>query len=94
MKIGFMEMMVIAIVALVVLGPDKLPIYAHKLGVGLKEFKKATSDLTSDLKENVVDPLNEVAAPLKEAAKPLTDLEQEVKDSLKDVTTSINEIGK
>lgn len=94
MNISFMEIMVICIVALLVLGPDKLPVYAHKLGVGLKEFKKATSDLTSDIKENVVEPLNDVAQPLKDAAKPITDLEENVKDSLKDVTKSINDIGK
>ncbi|BBF43688.1 hypothetical protein lbkm_2376 [Lachnospiraceae bacterium KM106-2] len=94
MNISFMEIMVVCVVALIVLGPDKLPTYAHKLGVGLKEFKKATSDITSDIKENMVEPLNEVAKPLKDAAKPITDFEEEVKESLKDVTNSINKIGK
>ncbi|MDO5292349.1 MAG: twin-arginine translocase TatA/TatE family subunit [bacterium] len=94
MNISFMEIMVICIVALVVLGPDKLPIYAHKLGVGLKEFKKVTSDLTNDIKENMVEPLNEAAKPLKDAVEPLTEIQKEVKESLNDVTKSINDIGK
>lgn len=94
MKISFMEIAVIAIVALIVLGPDKLPVYARKLGVALKEFKKATSSMTEEIKENVVTPLDEAVKPLKEAVEPLTDIEKEVKSSLKDVTKSINNIGK
>ena len=32
MKIGIAEIIVICVIALVVLGPEKLPIYAKKLG--------------------------------------------------------------
>jgi len=94
MKISFMEIVVICLVALVVLGPDKLPIYAQKLGVALKELKKATSSVTDEIKENVVAPLDEAVKPLKEAIEPITEIENEVKNSLKDVTKSINDIGK
>ncbi|MCC8100314.1 MAG: twin-arginine translocase TatA/TatE family subunit [Clostridiales bacterium] len=59
MKIGVMELIVIFIVALVVLGPDKLPEYARKLGAALGEFRKATTTLTSDIKEGVFAPLEE-----------------------------------
>mgnify|MGYP002627565204 CR=1 FL=1 len=40
MKIGAMELIVIFIVALLIIGPDKLPSYAKKLGNAMKEFKK------------------------------------------------------
>lgn len=40
MKIGFTEIIVIFIVALIVIGPDKLPYYARKLGAGLREFSQ------------------------------------------------------
>lgn len=93
MKISFMEIMVICIVALLVLGPDKLPQYAKKLGVALREFKKATNDLSKDIKENVVSPLDDAVKPLKEAVEPLTDIKKDVNDSLNDVTKSINNIG-
>lgn len=94
MKIGFMEIVVVCVVALIVLGPDKLPYYAQKLGVALKEFKKATSSMTEDLKENIVTPLDEAAKPLKEVVEPLTNIEKELNSSLKDVKKSINDIGK
>ena len=37
MKIGTLELIVIAIVALLVIGPNKLPEYAKKLGLAMKE---------------------------------------------------------
>lgn len=94
MKISFMEIVVICFVALIVLGPDKLPVYAQKLGVALKELKKATSSVTDEIKENVVAPLDEAVKPLKDAVEPITEIENEVKATFSDVTKSINNIGK
>ena len=42
MKIGAMELIVIFIVALLVIGPDKLPSYAKKFGNAMREFRKAS----------------------------------------------------
>ena len=50
MRIGVLELMVIFAVALIVLGPDKMPYYARKLGEGLKEFRKVSSEVTKDLR--------------------------------------------
>lgn len=44
MKIGFTELILVAIVAFVVIGPDKLPEYARKLGKMLRELKKYTAE--------------------------------------------------
>ena len=40
-NVGFSEMLVIGIVALVVFGPKKLPEIGRALGRGLREFRKA-----------------------------------------------------
>ena len=61
MKIGIAEIIVICVIALVALGPEKLPIYAKKLGASLKEVKKVTGDLSKDIRENIVEPLDRVA---------------------------------
>jgi len=51
------ELIIILVIALVVIGPKKLPDLAKSLGRGLSEFKKATSEikeglnLDEDLKE-------------------------------------------
>ena len=40
MKIGMMELLVVAVVALIVIGPEKFPTYAKKFGQVLKEIRK------------------------------------------------------
>jgi sec-independent protein translocase protein TatA len=47
--IGMPEMIVILVIALIVIGPQKLPEIAKSLGKGLAEFKRATEDF----RENV-----------------------------------------
>ena len=94
MKIGTLELVVIAIVALLVIGPNKLPEYARKLGQAMREFKKASDSLTKEIKENIVEPLDEVQKPLKEAVAPITEMEKEITGSIKEVTDSVSNIGK
>lgn len=94
MKLGFGEILVICVVALFVIGPDKLPYYAQKLGEALKEVRKATSGISQEIKENIVEPLDEAAKPIKEAVEPLTDLKKEMDASVKDIQKSFNDIGK
>jgi Tat protein translocase TatB subunit len=48
--IGMPELLVILVVALLVLGPKRLPEVAKALGRGLAEFRRATSDLTDELR--------------------------------------------
>lgn len=45
-NIGFSEMMIIAVIALIVIGPKQLPELARTLGRLIGEFRKATDDLT------------------------------------------------
>ena len=94
MKIGIAEIIVICVIALVALGPEKLPIYAKKLGASLKEVKKVTGDLSKDIRENIVEPLDEASAPLKEAIEPIVSLKEDVNKSIDDVTKSFKTIGK
>ena len=54
MKIGFTELLVVFFVALIVIGPDKLPQYAKKFGEALAVFRKATDEATGEIKKNIV----------------------------------------
>jgi sec-independent protein translocase protein TatB len=47
--IGMQELLLILVVALIVLGPKKLPDVAKSLGKALNEFKRATSDIKESL---------------------------------------------
>jgi Tat protein translocase TatB subunit len=55
--IGAPELLVILVVALIVLGPKRLPEVAKALGKGLAEFRRATSDLTDELRgaQNMIE---------------------------------------
>jgi Tat protein translocase TatB subunit len=51
--IGMPELLVIAVIALLVVGPKKLPEIAKALGKGLFEFRKVAQDATDTLKETL-----------------------------------------
>lgn len=93
MKIGAFELVVIFIVALIAIGPDKLPAYAQKLGQALREFRRVSADITKDVHESVIEPLEEAQRPLREAFEPLVELDREVRKNIKDLEKDFKDLG-
>lgn len=56
------ELILILIVALIVFGPGKLPEIGSALGKSIREFRRATSEMTREL----TDSMNEVKRPINE----------------------------
>ena len=52
-RIGFPELMIILVIALIVFGPGKLPSLGKSVGETIKEFKKASSELMNNDKTEV-----------------------------------------
>jgi TatA/E family protein of Tat protein translocase len=52
-SLGFPELIVIFVVALIIFGPRKLPELGRSLGKSINEFKKASNDLRSTLDEEI-----------------------------------------
>jgi TatA/E family protein of Tat protein translocase len=52
-----MEIVVVAIIALIVLGPAKLPDAAKAMGKGVREFKSALSDDPDDERDEPKKPV-------------------------------------
>lgn len=81
--IGMPELLIILAIALIVIGPKKLPDLAKSLGRALNEFKKATRefkdslDIDDDVK-TVKQPFNEISEDLRGA---LTDPPKKKKDT-------------
>ncbi len=72
-NMGMTEMLIIGAIALVVVGPKKLPDIARALGRGMKEFKKATNEFKTTIK----DELNENhTADLREFRDMATDIKK------------------
>ena len=51
--IGMPELLIIMVIALIVIGPQKLPELAKSLGKGLAEFKRATDDFKTSIETTV-----------------------------------------
>ena len=47
--IGLPELIIIMVIALIIIGPNKLPDLARALGKGMAEFKKATQEIKESL---------------------------------------------
>lgn len=71
--IGMPEMLLILAVALIVIGPKKLPDLAKSLGRAMGEFKKATSEIKQSIG---------VDADLKEVKESFTDIQKDIKETV------------
>ena len=52
-SLGIGEIILILVIFLLLFGAKRLPEFARSLGKSLKEFKKATSDITSEIDDAV-----------------------------------------
>ena len=71
--IGPTELIIILVIALIVIGPSKLPDLARALGKGMAEFKKATREIKEsldldedfeDVRKELVDTVSGLNGPL------------------------------
>jgi sec-independent protein translocase protein TatB len=71
---GMPELIIILVIALIVIGPKKLPDLAKALGKGMSEFKKATQEIKGSLnleeelrgaKEDLIDSVSGLDKPAK-----------------------------
>jgi sec-independent protein translocase protein TatA len=53
--IGGTELIVIAVAVLILFGSKKIPEFAKGLGQGIKEFKKATREVTDEIQNTTTD---------------------------------------
>ena len=70
---GMPEIIVILVIALIVIGPKKLPELAKALGKGMSEFKKATQEIKGSL--NVQEDFKEVKNDLVDSVTGLEKIE-------------------
>ncbi|MDB4967703.1 MAG: putative Sec-independent protein translocase protein TatB [Myxococcales bacterium] len=70
--LGMGELVVILAIALIFLGPKRLPDVATTLGKAIRSFRKATRDLTDQLQidDDVKKPLRELQSALRDEPPP------------------------
>ena len=78
--VGFSEMVMIAVVALIVIGPEKLPKVARTLGLLAGRMQRYVSNVKSDIQREM-------------QFEDLQKLQQEIKQGYEQTQTHVNEIG-
>ena len=77
-QLGFSEMLMIFVIALLVFGPKKLPELGKSLGKGIREFKKATEELKANWEDHVKD----IAEPINDAKREIHSMGQNLKNQV------------
>jgi|GEM_PF-388339 len=80
------HLILILVIALIVMGPGKLPDVARGLGKSIRDFKKATSEIRQEISE----PMNEVKQPFVEMKQQVESIKRLPSDSLAGVTSASN----
>jgi sec-independent protein translocase protein TatB len=82
--IGFTELMVIGVVALLIIGPERLPKVARTLGLLLGRAQRYVNDVKSDInREMQLDELKKLQAQVADSARSLEDSVRKEYDSVR-----------
>ncbi|MFO1397985.1 MAG: Sec-independent protein translocase protein TatB [Burkholderiales bacterium] len=85
--IGFSEIVVIAVVALIVIGPERLPKTARTLGHLFGRLQRYVNDVKSDINREIeLDELRKLRTQVQTAA---ADLKSSVESAARDVETGV-----
>ena len=86
--VGYTEAFIIAVVALVVFGPQRLPELAGQAGRWIREFRKMTSDLTGEFEKTIAE-VDDIKDTVRREMKSMMDEVDTVADSVKsDLSTA------
>jgi sec-independent protein translocase protein TatB len=88
--VGLSELMVIAVVALVVIGPERLPKVARTAGLLLGRLQRYVSDVKADINREMQ--LDELKKMQQEISSQVNSLETSVNHEIREVESSVGEI--
>ena len=88
-NLGMQEILLILVIALLIMGPKKLPDLAKALGRAFAEFKRATEDLKKDLNVESMLKVDEIKKAAEDFKKDLN-IENLLKNEAKKVTSALD----
>ena len=86
--VGLSELMVIAVVALVVIGPERLPKVARTAGLLLGRLQRYVSDVKADINREIQ--LDELKKLQQQVTDQVTSMEASVTHEIREVESSMN----
>ena len=96
-NIGFPEMVVIFVLALLIFGPKRLPELGKSLGKGMAEFRRASSDLRNSIEREIESaqiPQNPIAEVVQDMRQAATSAANTATSTLNDVTNPLSDVSK
>jgi sec-independent protein translocase protein TatB len=89
--IGFSELLVIAIVALIVIGPQRLPAVARTLGHLFGRMQRYVNDVKADIsREMELDELKKLQSSMEDTARSMRDsLDKEVSETTSELNKAV-----
>src|SRR5213075_1330006 len=92
--IGFSELMVIAVIALVVIGPERLPRVARTLGHLAGRLQRYVSDVKADINREIeLDELRKMRDSMQQAASSFeSSVQSEINKANAAVTTEVSKV--
>ncbi len=88
-NIGMPELILIFLIALIVVGPSKLPDLARALGKGIAEFKRAANEIKENL--DLDDTLGDIKKEVKEVHDAITEIPADSERSEIDMNKKIED---
>ena len=88
--VGLSELMIIAVVALVVIGPERLPKVARTAGLLLGRLQRYVSDVKSDINREIQ--LDELKKMQQEMTNQVTNLQTSVTHEMREVESSVSKV--
>jgi len=90
--VGFSELIVIALVALIVIGPERLPRVARTLGALIGRAQRYVNDVKADIQREVdLDELKSIRSTFQDAAKSVEQSVSQVGQDLQAAGESLNQ---
>ena len=87
--VGFSELVIIGLVALIVIGPERLPKVARTAGVLLGRLQRYVSDVKADINREIQ--LDDLKKMQNEVATQVREIEHSVTEQMKTVETELNQ---
>ncbi len=105
MDIGIQEILLISVIALIVLGPERLPSAVRSLAIWIGKIKRSFNDIKSDIEkefnadeirqqihnENILHQLGEPIEQLQQTAKELDSTLNDIDDSANNLVNDIQQ---
>lgn len=91
MELSIGEMLLVALVIIVLFGPDKLPSIARDLGQGVRKMRGAVDDIKYEIMKEADNPISEIKKEIEkvkekaEEMNPISDIQKTIADAKKQI---------